>query len=72
MLPDCSSSRISPVDSLMPKGHSRLTAAKVPAQGRVEGVRFQEEDRVPGRFRRAHLRRNLRGFMGLLRLIPRG
>ena len=36
----------------MPKGHSRLTAAKVPAQGRVEGVRFQKEDRVPGRFRR--------------------
>ncbi len=36
------------------------------------GIGRTKEDRVPGRFRRAHLRRNLRGFMGLLRLIPRG
>ena len=42
MLPGCSSSRISRVNSLMPRGHSRLAAEKAPAQGRVE------ESQVPG------------------------
>ncbi len=36
ILPDCSSSRISRVDTLMPRGHSRLTAEQSAAQGRVE------------------------------------
>ena len=72
MLPGCSSSRISRVNSLMPRGHSRLGAEKSPAQGPVEKARFQAEAPVPVRFRRAHRRRrNLCGFMGPLHLIPR-
>ena len=72
MLLDCSSSRISRVNSLMPRGYSRLAAEKSPAQGRVKRSRSQAEDRAPGRFRRVHRRRrNLCGFMGPLHLIPR-
>ena len=72
MLLDCSSSRISRVNSLMPRVRSRPAAEKAPAQGRVKRSRSQAEDRTPGRFRRAHRRRrNLCGFMGPLHLIPR-
>ena len=72
MLPDCSSGRISRVNSSMPKVHLRRAAEKPPVPGRVERARFPAEDRVPGRFRRAYRRHNLRGFIELLRLILLG
>ena len=49
MLLDCSSSRISRGDSLMPRVHSRPAAEKTLAQGPVERARAQAEDRVPVR-----------------------
>ncbi len=65
MLLGCSSSRISRVNSLMPKVHSRLSAAKVPAQERVERVRSQAADPVQLSVLRVHHQhRNRSGFMG--------
>ena len=72
MLPDCSSSRISRVNSSMPRGHPRPAVEKSPAQGRMARARFPAEDRVLGRFRRVHRRHNLRGSRGPLLLIPPG